>query len=50
MGPFLEHIDLFGTPIPSFNIKNKEKVTTLIGGIMTLIILAIILLYGGLKL
>ena len=41
----LRRIDRFGEPIPAFNIKGKDKVTTAVGGIMTLTVMFFTLSY-----
>ena len=41
----LRQIDRFGEPIPAFNIKGKDKVTTAVGGITTLIVIFLTLSY-----
>ena len=46
----LRRIDRFGEPIPAFNIKGKDKVTTAVGGIMSLIVIFITLSYLTTKL
>ena len=43
------NIDIFGKPIPSFNIDGKNKVKTYIGSCLTLIILFLTLTFGILK-
>ena len=50
MGALLEKLDTFGERLPTFNIKGNEKVNTRIGGIATLIIFAVVVAFGGLKL
>ena len=42
---FLRECDIFGHPIPAFNIKGKDKVKTAIGGILSAIIMTITLGY-----
>ena len=41
----LRRIDRFGEPIPAFNVKGKNKVTTAVGGIMTLLVMFFTLSY-----
>ena len=41
----LRRIDRFGEPLPAFNIKGKDKVTTAFGGIMTALIIILTLSY-----
>ena len=42
---FFRKIDRFGKQIPAFNMKGKDKVTSTVGGIMTVTIMAITLGY-----
>ena len=49
MGGFLEKFDVFGEPLPSFNIKGSEEVTSKAGGFATLIIFIVMLLFGAMK-
>ena len=42
----MHRIDLFGKPISGFSIQNKQKITTVTGGFMTLMITAMMLMYG----
>ena len=42
---FLRKIDKFGQPIPTFNISGKNKIKTIIGGIMSATIVSITLSY-----
>ena len=44
-----KRIDAFGKPLPSFNLKGKEKVNTIVGGFITLMIFLTIFSYGALK-
>ena len=43
---FLSQCDIFGQPVPAFNIKGKEKVTTAVGGFLSTFILAVTLGYS----
>ena len=43
-------LDMFGAPLPSFNLKGKEKVRTYGGGCMSLSIIYVTFLYATLKL
>ena len=47
---FFGRFDSFAKPLPAFNIKGAESVQTLTGGIFTLFITVIILIYSSLKL
>ena len=38
---FLRECDIFGHPIPAFNIKGKDRVNTAIGGIMSAVIMTV---------
>ena len=42
---FLRQLDRFGSSIPAFNIKGKDKVKTTIGGIISTTIIALTLGY-----
>ena len=46
---FLSQFDAFGSPVPGLNIKGKNKVTTWLGGIMTVTILTVALGYSVTK-
>ena len=48
-GEVFKKIDAFGSPLPSFNIKGKEKITTIVGGFCTLMLFFTIFSYGALK-
>ena len=48
-GSLLERMDAFGMPLPSFNLRGKEFIRTRLGGVCTLLILAIVLLYASVK-
>ena len=43
---FLRECDIFGQPIPAFNIRGKDKVKTAWGGILSAIIMTISLGYA----
>ena len=45
----LEKIDLFGRPLPVFNLKGETKVFTVTGGLVSFAITVIVLCYGALK-
>lgn len=46
----LEQIDWFKRDIPGFNLKGKQHVSSVYGGLMTTVMLVVMLLYAGLKL
>ena len=48
-GEVFKKIDAFGSPLPSFNIKGKERITTIVGGFCTLMLFLTIFCYGLLK-
>ena len=48
-GGLLENIDVFGSPLPQFNIRGQEKVHTRIGGVCTLLITSVVLLFAMVK-
>ena len=45
----LKKIDIFGEPLPGFNLKGDTAIPTLTGGICTFLILIIFIAYGSLK-
>ena len=47
---FFSKIDRFGQQIPAFNVKGKDKVTTTVGGIMTVTIMTLTLGYFVMRL
>ena len=42
-------MDAFSQSLPSFNIKGKDKVSTIVGGFFTLILFLTVLMYAALK-
>ena len=42
----LQNVDMFGAPLPSFNLQGADAVKTNIGGCITLLIMIITLLFG----
>ena len=49
MPQFLKKVDLYGRDIPSFSMQGETRVSTSMGGIMTLIIVYVTFLYATLK-
>ena len=47
---FFSKIDRFGQPIPAFNVKGKDRVTTTFGGIVTALIMVLTLGYFVMRL
>ena len=45
----LKDLDLFAIPLPGFNIKGKEAVSTYAGGMLSLAIMYISLMFAALK-
>ena len=45
----MRQCDLFGQPVPAFNIKGKSKVKTAVGGILSAVIIAVTLGYSIMK-
>ena len=41
--------DMFGRPIPSFNLKGEDEVKTITGGVLTIMLILTILAYGSNK-
>ena len=48
-GKVLQSFDSFGVPVPTFNIKGQDSVTTRTGGVVTILIVATVLLYATVK-
>ena len=46
---FFRNIDIFGEPVPSFNIDGKTTVKTAIGACISLVIMMLALSFGLLK-
>ena len=46
----METLDIFGEPLPSFNVKGQSYVHTLVGGIMTILLVGTVLLYATIQL
>ena len=49
-GEIFNYIDFFGMRLPNFHLKRREEVTTRLGGIVTILMTTIVLMYSGLKL
>ena len=45
----LRSFDIFGKPLPSFNLKGQSSVHTMIGGVVTFCIFVVILIYSTMK-
>ena len=45
----LKKIDIFGQPLPAFNLKGQTEIPTLTGGLCTFIIFCVFIAYGSLK-
>ena len=45
----LEKIDIFGRPLPTFNLNSNTEVNTVTGGLVTFAIIITVLCYGSLK-
>ena len=48
-GRVLESFDSFGEAVPGFNVKGQDMVTTRVGGVVTVIIGVLVLIYASLK-
>ena len=46
---FLRGVDMFGQEVPGFRIKGQRSVNTVLGGILSSIVILITLLFAGLK-
>ena len=49
VGERLKTMDLFGVPIPQFNIKGKNRVKTHLGGVMSVITMGLTFMFAVLK-
>ena len=45
----IKKIDMFGQPVPTFNLKGEKAISTIVGGICTFLIICVSLAYGSLK-
>ena len=45
-GTFVRGIDLFGKDVASFNIKGQKKINTIVGGVVSLVFMTLIFMYG----
>ena len=50
LNSLLTNIDVFGKPLPAFNLKGKPIVHTMTGGIVTFTIVVIMVIYASIKL
>ena len=48
-GEVFKNIDVFGESLPTFILKGRDKVTTRSGGVATIVITIIALMYAALK-
>ena len=48
-GQVLETFDAFGEPVPGFNVKGQNTVTSRTGGMITLLISSVVILYAAVK-
>ena len=45
----MKRFDIFGQPLPSFNIKGEDVIRTKIGAAVSMMVLVIVLYYGAIK-
>ena len=50
MPKFLKSVDMFGAPIPNFNMRGRAEVKTSRGACISIVIFTLTLLFGLLKL
>ena len=50
MPKFLKSVDMFGAPIPNFNMRGRAEVKTSCGACFSMVIFTLTLLFGMLKL
>ena len=46
---FIKKVDIFGEPIPAFNLAGRDVIRTTCGALMSLIIFVITLVYASMK-
>ena len=46
----LKKLDLFGQPLPAFNLKGKSEVNTFCGSMVSLLLIYVVIMFGTLKL
>ena len=46
----LESVDAFKRDVPSFNLRGKHKIASVYGGMLTIIMLVVMLMYTSIKL
>ena len=44
---FIRNTDLYGVPVPSFNLKGEAEVKTVVGGLLTFSIILLVLYYAS---
>ena len=50
MPSFIKNLDMFGKPIPGFNLRGKTSIKTSVGAICSILILMVMFAFGLLKL
>ena len=50
MSYLLKRVDFFKRDLPTFNLRGQSKISTIYGGIATVMLATIMLLYAGIKL
>ena len=50
MPKFLKSVDMFGAPVPNFNMRGRAEVKTSCGACISMVIFILTLLFGMLKL
>lgn len=48
-GEIFRDMDAFGQSLPAFILKGRKKVQTRLGGVTTILIVTVVLMYAGLK-
>ena len=49
IGEVFKRMDAFGQNLPSFNIKGNDTISTILGGIVSLALIMVVMMYGGLR-
>ena len=48
-GEVFRRLDIFGQDLPTFILKGRDKVQTRIGGVVSILIFILVLMYASLK-
>ena len=46
---FIKKVDIFGEPIPDFNLAGRDVIKTTYGALISIVVLVITFMYGSMK-